>query len=94
MKAVLNIRALAIAVLVILNLSIPRILSADCCKACGFGTELWNTSRSDGACGLYCAITQCEYMFSSTSTCDIGSYPCYDYYNDQCDDPIQCESLG
>ena len=72
------------ALLLMANLTAP-MLSADCCKTCGIGSEDARTTRGDTSCFLGTCYTQC----STTSECGTY-YNCPDSYNDNCNGYIGC----
>jgi hypothetical protein len=86
-----SIKTFAIGVLIAANLFVPRVLHADCCKYCGAGTTLYETTRSDGACSLYCTVEQCSIQQVGSTNCDGGNFPCSDAFNDQCNSYVFCE---
>jgi hypothetical protein len=85
-----KVRILALISLVSANILVPRILSADCCKYCGYGSTIIESSRADATCLFFCGFDQCDQMHSSSPNCQGGSFACADVYDDVCDSYNEC----
>jgi len=81
---------LALALLLGANLVVPRVLSAACCKYCGSGDFVMETTRPDNSCTFYCTIEQCSSHVDSSTNCAGGSFSCSDNYIDNCDSYVDC----
>jgi hypothetical protein len=72
------------------NILTPHVLNAQCCKGCGYGGFIAETTRWDGSCYFYCTVTQCDTMGQNSANCLGGTFPCGDAYNDLCDTYVGC----
>ena len=85
------VKTLVIGVLIAGSFILQRTASADCCKFCGQGSLISESSRSDPSCVLYCAIVQCDGGLTSTTDCANGFYYCgTTHINDQCRTYVDC----
>jgi hypothetical protein len=71
--AVIKLKLMFIGILGTANMFFPRDLLADCCNFCGAGGFVYQGSRADPSCGLYCTYTVCTSGPTSTTDLATGS---------------------
>ncbi len=80
-----------VSLLLAANIVVPRILSAQaCCKYCGQGTQIAETTRTSSSCLFYCTVVTCSTYYGVGSNCKDGTNPCSDAYTDNCDSYVPC----